>query len=328
MTVLFRPFDLGKWFITGFCAFLAMLGSGGVGFNFGCPGWPGPSGPGGGPPMSGEEILRWVQSNILIVAGLATVGLSLLVLLSLLLIWLQSRGRFMLIHAVAQNHAAVTQPWREFRPEGNSLFRAQIVLMLAGIAATVAIAAITLALCWNGIRTRQFDGSVIFGIVIGGLLLIIATLAFYIARASVNDLVAPAMYARRELFLPAWRAVYAEIIQPHPGQVALFFLLRFLLLIAGGMVAGAAMCVTCCCAAMPYLGTVITLPVHVFMQAYALHFVEQAGAGWQIFPSDGLLCPACRYDLRGNPGAEYCPECGVSLKPQPGTPPQQEPPRA
>ena len=28
-TILFRPFELGKWFIIGFCAWLAYLGSGG-----------------------------------------------------------------------------------------------------------------------------------------------------------------------------------------------------------------------------------------------------------------------------------------------------------
>ena len=29
--ILFRPFDLGKWFVIGFCAWLAYLGTGGGG---------------------------------------------------------------------------------------------------------------------------------------------------------------------------------------------------------------------------------------------------------------------------------------------------------
>jgi hypothetical protein len=32
--VLFRPFDLGKWFVIGFCAWLAQLGETGFGGNF------------------------------------------------------------------------------------------------------------------------------------------------------------------------------------------------------------------------------------------------------------------------------------------------------
>lgn len=31
--VLFQPFDLGKWFVIGFCAWLAFLGEGGGGFH-------------------------------------------------------------------------------------------------------------------------------------------------------------------------------------------------------------------------------------------------------------------------------------------------------
>ena len=32
--MLFRPFDLGKWFVIGFCAWLAYLGEGGGTYNF------------------------------------------------------------------------------------------------------------------------------------------------------------------------------------------------------------------------------------------------------------------------------------------------------
>ena len=32
--LLFRPFDLGKWFAVGFCAWLATLGQRGAGFDF------------------------------------------------------------------------------------------------------------------------------------------------------------------------------------------------------------------------------------------------------------------------------------------------------
>src|SRR5476651_235617 len=35
MIILFRPFDLGKWFVIGFSAFLAGLLQGGNGFNGG-----------------------------------------------------------------------------------------------------------------------------------------------------------------------------------------------------------------------------------------------------------------------------------------------------
>ena len=33
-TILFKPFDLNKWFVIGFCAWLAYLTRGGFNFNF------------------------------------------------------------------------------------------------------------------------------------------------------------------------------------------------------------------------------------------------------------------------------------------------------
>ncbi len=41
--ILFKPFELRKWFVIGFCAWLAYLGAGGGGGG-------GPGGGGGGPP--------------------------------------------------------------------------------------------------------------------------------------------------------------------------------------------------------------------------------------------------------------------------------------
>ena len=45
--ILFQPFDLAKWFILGFCAWLAYLGEGYANFNFNAPGNFGNNGSGG-----------------------------------------------------------------------------------------------------------------------------------------------------------------------------------------------------------------------------------------------------------------------------------------
>jgi hypothetical protein len=34
---------------------------------------------------------------------------------------------------------------------------------------------------------------------------------------------------------------------------------------------------------LPYLGTVILLPLYVFNRAYVLAFIEQFGPSWQLF---------------------------------------------
>ena len=46
--------------------------------------------------------------------------------------------------------------------------------------------------------------------------------------------------------------------------------------------------VTCCCAgclmALPYLGTVLLLPVLVFKRSYSLYFLAQFGPEYDVFP--------------------------------------------
>ena len=63
---------------------------------------------------------------------------------------------------------------------------------------------------------------------------------------------------------------------------------------------------------LPSLGTVFLLPAFVFMRCYTLYFLEQFGEPWRLFVYDtGFIpCMYCGYDLRGNPEALTCPECG------------------
>jgi hypothetical protein len=58
-----------------------------------------------------------------------------------------------------------------------------------------------------------------------------------------------------------------------------------------------ATCLTCCLAAIPYLGSVILLPLLVFDRAYPLYFLEQFGPEWRFFgpassPAEGTEGPA------------------------------------
>lgn len=119
--VLFQPFDLGKWFTIGFCAWLAQLGEGGFRGNYNFGQHHGTN--------SGENFHRdfdrareYVLDNlnwiVPLAAGLVVIGLA----LWLLFLWLNSRGKFMFLHCVALDKAEVAEPWHKFAYEGNSLF--------------------------------------------------------------------------------------------------------------------------------------------------------------------------------------------------------------
>ncbi|MFO1513079.1 MAG: hypothetical protein U1F83_09240 [Verrucomicrobiota bacterium] len=132
--VLFRPFDLGKWFIIGFCAWLALLGEqGGGGFgnyNFG-----GHHGRGGSSPSQEFDRAKdFVMDNLTWLVPAVVAVVIFFIVLGVVFLWLNSRGKFMFLHCVALNMGEVVGPWHQFAREANSLFWFRLVLSLIGSA--------------------------------------------------------------------------------------------------------------------------------------------------------------------------------------------------
>jgi hypothetical protein len=82
------------------------------------------------------------------------------------------------------------------------------------------------------------------------------------------------MYVRGCRVGQAWREA-GHLIGLHAGPLFLYVLLRIVLSVALGLLAFLAVCATLCIAMLPYLGTVILLPLYVFVRSYALHFFSQ-----------------------------------------------------
>jgi hypothetical protein len=49
------------------------------------------------------------------------------------------------------------------------------------------------------------------------------------------------------------------------------------------MIGGIATCATCCLAVLPYIGTVILLPIFVCLRAFGLFFIRQFGPDYDVF---------------------------------------------
>jgi hypothetical protein len=65
----------------------------------------------------------------------------------------------------------------------------------------------------------------------------------------------------------------------------LYLLFKIVIGLGMGLLAVVATCATCCIAGLPFIGTVILLPLPVFQRAYSVYFLEQFGADWEVFPS-------------------------------------------
>jgi hypothetical protein len=92
------------------------------------------------------------------------------------------------------------------------------------------------------------------------------------------------MYLRRLRVLQAWGVFRQELLAGHGGTFVLYVLFKMVIGLCLGFIGAFATCCTCCVAVIPYLGSVILLPLLAFNRAYSLYFLEQFGPEWRFFP--------------------------------------------
>ena len=282
--ILFEPFVLSKWLRLGFCSFL--MG------GFSVSGWgggsPGPDFGTGRSDVQADAVFSWLQANLPLALTVTSFVLVLLVALGLLLTWLSSRGRFMLLDGVVRNRGAITAPWQDYRREANSLFRFRFVLGLVSLLFVVLILAAGLVVLLPEGLGRALP--IRLGVLtVCALALVAWCLATVLISVLLNDFVVPVMYRERLPVLPAWRRVFEGLLRPHPGSVALYVLARFLLQLLISTLALMTVLLTCCLAALPYLGSVILLPLALFEITYPLAFLAQLGPEWELLPPERQL---------------------------------------
>ncbi len=92
----------------------------------------------------------------------------------------------------------------------------------------------------------------------------------------------PVMYRQRCRALVAFRQIVG-LIRTRPGPLVLYLLFFLVLALAVIMVSCLAVPITCCIAAIPYVGTVILLPVYVVLAAFPLFFLRQFGPEYDVW---------------------------------------------
>lgn len=308
--VLFRPFDLGKWFALGFSAWLAGLLDGG-----------GSSGGSGGGDLGGgfgdsetedvmedtagetfhemvfgvwEAITRFVEEHPWVVP----VGIALILIIltiAFVLLWVSSRGKLMFLDNVVRNQAKIGDPWKETGRLGNSLFRWQFVYAWVTLVLFVLLVggpAYYLIRSFPGQDMIVSDAAwlpVLMGSIVVFLLFLIAT--SYI-RTLLEDFVIPVMYQRSVLSLEAWSIVLG-LQREHLGSMVLFVLWKIVLSLLSGFAVIALVLATCCLAilplAIPYVGAVLLLPVSVFFRSLGPEFLRQFGDEFDLWPEEAAV---------------------------------------
>jgi hypothetical protein len=280
--VLFRPFDLGKWIVLGFCAWLAGLGErgGGPNGNFNA----------GDHHGDFERDLRvawnWLLDNLALVLFIVAVAFVVIFTIWLICLWLSSRGKFMFLDGVVHNRAAVVAPWRQFRGPGNALFRFRFVVGLLGALIVIAFLASLVFVAWLAVDTHAEKPLLILFAICVLFPFVLTMIAFGLLALAINDFVVPLMYLRNEGVGAAWREL-GRLFSARPGTFILYVLIKIVIAIAVAVISIVFCCLTCCIVLLPYVGTVILLPIAVFARAYPLYFLGQFGPDYARFATLG-----------------------------------------
>ncbi|MFP4027233.1 MAG: hypothetical protein ACLFWL_05530 [Candidatus Brocadiia bacterium] len=277
--LLFQRFDLGKWLILAFCAFLASLSQGGMNLNFNFKMGGQRQGPGNIP----EQALDWLEGNPVLAVAIVLGGLIAGLAITALLQWLSSRGHFMFLDGVVHNRAAVVQPWKKFRVPANSFFFLRFAITIIAGLVGIAVMVGSLALAYGDIQAEQFGAGMTVALVIIVFLFLPLVFGFAIIHAILQDFIVPIMYKKQVLARKACSLFLQDILPGNLGAFTLFYLMKLFLGIAFALLATIVMCLTCCLAALPYVNSVVFLPVSVFFRNYSLCFLNQFGGEWQFF---------------------------------------------
>lgn len=289
--MLFEPFDLSKWFVIAVGAWLATLGDQGVNipnhFNYNS------SSRVQGPDMEGVKNV--IMENLPWVIGGAIVLFGLILFLSILLLWLSNRGKFMFLDNVARNEAGISTPWRQFREQGNNLF---VFFLILGISAMLFFLLLLGMIGGTIYLMGQLEGFIVALPVILLLFFGLLGLVFGVAVGALtlftNHFAVAIMYLRGCSVTQAWSELWL-LMKAMPGKFILYFLFQIVIKIALGIITGIialVMCLMCFLVVLlmiPVVNCTVLLPLLTFYRSYSLYYLRQFGPEYDVFANPQVV---------------------------------------
>jgi hypothetical protein len=285
---LFQPFDIKKWFVVGFTAFLAGLtdchgSSGGnwkgnKAFNLdGAMNFPG-------------RTWDWWHSIAPGWMALLIVLAAVLIVFAVVMVWVSSRGKFMFLDNVLYDRAQVVKPWHDYKAEGNSLF----LWALSFGVIVLAIVVTYVVQCFQSLHAlyeQHGESMLLLGPalwMILGFAVIVAILMFI--ELLLSHFVVPIMYRYKIKTMAAW-SYFFRIFFAYPihfvGYSFIVLLLMIFVVIAVFLLGFMTCCIGFLILAIPYINKVILLPVRYTFRAYSVEFLGQFGPEYRLFPDPG-----------------------------------------
>ena len=285
-SILFRPFDLGRWFVLGFTAWLAQLAtgySGGASEQFRITDdWDDPSFQGVFSGVQDTASALWDHPAAVMLIGMILVAV---LVIWLVVLWVSSRGQFMFLDNLVHGRTEVKAPWSEYNVEGDSLFLWQLLYSLIAFVVMGALGLLGFLFLWPVLSLEPSAAAVVPLAIIAGTTAFILIITLVFVEFFLTQFIVPIMYRHRLSAMDAWRR-FLPVFRDHPGGFVVFGLFYFVIMLVGWILLMVGGLVTCCIGMIllmiPYIGTVISLPLHTFTRYFSLEYLGLYGDEFRL----------------------------------------------
>lgn len=281
------PVRLETWIVLGFLAFLDQCGR--TGWNSGA-NWSLGDGRGrgeeaarevfaGGVPSAIDAALAWLSAHLVLVVASAIAGFLVVTGVLALVMWINARGTFMYLDAVASGRAEVKRPWREHGPAASTYFAWRLGIVLAAFLVVLTIASLALVSVVAAVRSGPEWWSrwpLVLALAPVVLVLLFALPLLALAGVALRDFVAPLQISAALTCGQAVR-VFEGLLVAHPGAFVIYLLLKIVLLVATAVVVLVGGCLTCCLGFLPVVCQTLFQPLFFFERAWPLFLLRQMG---------------------------------------------------
>lgn len=271
--LLFRSFDLGRWFSMGFCAWLST-----VGMQLASR----PTGDAGTLKQQVDLLLDRGMDLLHRPGGLTRAGIEtvVFVIFAVWLCWIRSRGDFMFLHRWYKPDATIRTCWQLSKVPGRSLFAWRLgfaVVVFVSVSALLAAVALQIVRpYWAAGKVWHAD--LIRPAVLWGTVAVLLSVGLSVVAHLAKAFVVPAMYWRGVSAARAWLVVF-EMCNQYPFAVLGYLACAFVLALLTVCAIGAFALMTCCVGLLPllvpYVGAVLLLPPLFFFRGYPVCFLSR-----------------------------------------------------
>jgi len=139
-----------------------------------------------------------------------------------------------------------------------------------------------------GLQSAGLTAAAIAGIIAAIVGVIVLAIFFALVAKFTKDFVVPIMLLNTESSLAGWR-IFLSLLGVNKARITLYVLFQILICMVIGFISFFICLIMCCCCCLfillliPYVGTVILLPLFVFQRSYSLFYLRQFGPQFDVF---------------------------------------------